>query len=84
MTRTIVDENFLTWEVYVSGGQPGSPEAARLFFLCLDSRLSPARFVEHESRSVAAAERDLLGLTDAELKGLLARSVPNSEASDRV
>ena len=78
MTRTIVDDVFLTWEVYVSGGQPESPAAARLFFLCLDARPSPARFVEHGSRSVAAAERDLLGLTDGELKEMLARSVPNS------
>lgn len=78
MTRTIVDDDFLTWEVYVSGGQPDSPEAARLFFLCLDARTSPARFVEHGSRSVAVAERDLLGLTDGELKEMLARSVPNS------
>ena len=71
MTRTIVDDNFLTWEIYVTGGQPD-------FFLCLDARTSPARFVEHESRSVAAAERDLLEHTDAELKEMLARSVPNS------
>jgi hypothetical protein len=78
MTRTIVDDDLLTWEVYVSGGQPDSPEAARLFFLCLDSRPSRARFVEHGSRSVAAAERDLLGLTDGELKEMLAKSVPNS------
>jgi hypothetical protein len=83
MTRTIVDENFLTWEVYVSGGQPDSPEAARLFFLCLDSRTSPARYVEHDSRSVAAAERDLRELTDSELKEMLARSTLNAEASDR-
>ena len=68
MTRTIVDNNFLTWEVYVSGGQPDSPEAARFFFLCLDARTSPARFLEHESRSVAAAERELLERTDGELK----------------
>ena len=78
MTRTIVDDNFLTWEIYVTGGQPDSPEAARYFFLCLDARTSPARFVEHESRSVAASERDLLEHTDAELKEMLARSVPNS------
>jgi hypothetical protein len=77
MTRTIVDDNLLTWEIYVSGGQPDSPEAARFFFLCLDARTSPARFIEHESRSVAAAERDLLEHTDDELKEMLARSVPN-------
>ena len=77
MSRTIVDDNFLTWEVYVSGGQPDSPEAARIFFLCLDSRSSPARFVEHESRSVAAAERELRDATDEELREMLARSMQN-------
>ncbi|MCL7928308.1 MAG: hypothetical protein M8860_01150 [marine benthic group bacterium] len=75
MARTFVDQNFLTWEAYVSGGQPNSPEAARIFFLCLDARTTPARFVEHESRSVAAAERDLLKVTDEDLRGMLARSV---------
>ena len=75
MARTFVDQNFLTWEAYVSGGQPHSPEAARIFFLWLDARTTPARFVEHESRSVAAAERDLLKVTDEDLRGMLARSV---------
>ena len=75
MARTFVDQNFLTWEAYVSGGQPNSPEAARIFFLCLDARTTPARFVEHESRSVAAAERDLLKVTDEDLRGMLARRV---------
>jgi hypothetical protein len=78
MARTFVDEDFLTWEAYVSGGQPDSPEAARIFFLCLDARTSPARFVEHESRSVAAAERDLLNVTDEDLREMLARSVQNA------
>jgi hypothetical protein len=78
MARTFVDEDFLTWEAYVSGGQPDSPEAARIFFLCLDARTTPARFVEHESRSVAAAERDLLNVTDEDLREMLARSVQNA------
>lgn len=75
MAKTFVDENFLNWEAYVSGGQPDSPEAARIFFLCLDARTTPARFVEHESRSVAAAERDLLHTSDDDLREMLARSV---------
>jgi hypothetical protein len=78
MARTFVDEDFLTWEAYVSGGQPNSPEAARIFFLCLDARTAPARFVEHESRSVAVAERDLLNVTDEDLREMLARSVQNT------
>lgn len=75
MAKTFVDENFLNWEAYVSGGQPDSPEAARIFFLCLDARTTPARFVEHESRSVAAAERYLLSASDEDLREMLARSV---------
>ncbi len=75
MAKTFVDDNFLNWEAYVSGGQPDSPEAARIFFLCLDARTTPARFVEHESRSVAAAERDLLQASDDDLREMLARSV---------
>ena len=75
MAKTFVDENFLNWEAYVSGGQPDSPEAARIFFLCLDARSTPARFVEHASRSVAAAERDLLQASDDDLREMLARSV---------
>jgi len=75
MAKTFVDDNFLNWEAYVSGGQPDSPEAARIFFLCLDARTTPARFVEHQSRSVAAAERDLLQASDDDLREMLARSV---------
>lgn len=77
MARTIIDDNFLNWEVYVSGGQPETPEAARIFFLCLDSPMSRARFVEHESRDVSVAERAVIEMSDEELRALLARSVPN-------
>ena len=45
MSRKITDENFLEWEVYVSGGQPGSVDVARIFFYCLDAPMNPARFV---------------------------------------
>jgi hypothetical protein len=77
MARTIIDENLLTWEVYVSGGQPDSPEAARIFFLCLDAPMNPARFVEHESRNVAAAQHEVIGMSDEELRQLLSQSVSN-------
>ena len=75
MAKTFVDDDFLNWEAYVSGGQPETPEAARIFFLCLDARTTPARYVEHQSRSVAAAERDLLQASDDDLREMLARSV---------
>jgi hypothetical protein len=77
MARTIVDENFMNWEVYVSGGQPRTDRAARIFFLCLDAPMSRARYVEHESRNVADAERDLLDMSDEDLRELLARSIEN-------
>ena len=64
----------MNWEVYVSGGQPESPQAARLFFLCLDSPMSRARFVEHDSRDVSVAERELISMSDDELIDLLAES----------
>ena len=74
MARTVMDSNLMNWEVYVSGGQPDSPQAARLFFLCLDSPMSRARFVEHDSGDVSVAERELLSMTDNELRDLLATS----------
>lgn len=77
MARTIVDDNFMNWEVYVSGGQPDTPETARIFFLCLDAPMNPARYVSHEERSVPAAERMLLEASDDDLRALLARSVAN-------
>jgi hypothetical protein len=77
MARTIVDDNFLQWEVYVSGGQPDSNAAARVFFYCLDAPMNPARFVEHESRNVATAEADLLAKTDEELRELLSVATVN-------
>ncbi|MDT8437233.1 MAG: hypothetical protein RRA92_10820 [Gemmatimonadota bacterium] len=77
MARTFMDDDLLTWEAYVSGGQPDTPEAARIFFLCLDSPLHPARFVSHDSRSVATAERELLAANEDDLRAMLARSVEN-------
>lgn len=77
MIRTITDDNFLAWEVYVSGGQPNSTEAARIFFYCLDAPMNPARFVRHESGNVAVAEAALLDMSDEQLKGLLSEAIVN-------
>lgn len=77
MARKIIDENFLEWEVYVSGGQPDSKEAARIFFYCLDAPMNPARYVEHESRNVARAEAALLEMSDDELRSLLGGATVN-------
>lgn len=77
MARKITDANFLEWEVYVSGGQPDSREAARIFFYCLDAPMNPARFVEHESRNVAQAEAALLEMSDEQLRDLLSGATVN-------
>ncbi len=72
-----MDDDMANWEAYVSGGQPGSAKVARIFFLCLDSAMNRARFILHESGSVATAERALVEMTDDELRAALADSVPN-------
>jgi hypothetical protein len=77
MSRTITDENFLEWEVYVSGGQPSSPEAARIFFYCLDAPMNPARFVPHDSGNVAVAEAAVMEMSDEQLGELLAVATVN-------
>lgn len=77
MSRTITDDNFLKWEVYVSGGQPDSLEAARIFFYCLDAPMNPARFIRYESGNVAQAEAALLEMSDVELLELLGGAIVN-------
>ena len=77
MAREFMDDEMMRWEAYVSGGQPGGPKAARIYFLCLDASLARARYVPHESRNVATAERELRGLSDDDLRELLAASTPN-------
>lgn len=77
MARKVTDDNFLEWEVYVSGGQPDSDEAARIFFYCLDAPMNPARFVRHESGNVAQAEAELLEMSDQRLRELLSEARVN-------
>lgn len=76
MRRTFYDEDFLEWEAYVSGGQPRSEAAARLYFLCLTEPSRRARYVEEESGNTAEAERKLRQLEDSQLLDLLERSAP--------
>ena len=76
MTRKFYDSNLLEWEAYVSGGQPGSVHAARIFFICPADADAHPRFVRHESGNAAEAQKKLLGYTDKELQELLAKSVP--------
>ena len=77
MARQFMDDDMANWEAYVSGGQPGSAKVSRIFFLCLDSPLNQARYILHESGSVAAAERALVEMSDDDLRAGLAASIPN-------
>jgi hypothetical protein len=74
--RTFYDDGLREWEAYVSGGQPETEMAARILFLCLTEPSERARFVRHESRDVAAAERDLHRMEDRELLELLGAASP--------
>lgn len=71
MRRTFHDESLREWEAYVSGGQPDTEAAARIYFLCLTEPRERARFVAHASRDVAQAERELREMEDRELLDLL-------------
>lgn len=76
MRRTFHDEKLREWEAYVSGGQPSTRAAARILFLCLTEPRERARVVPHESRDVAAAEKELHTLGDRELLDLLRQARP--------
>lgn len=78
MRRTFLDENLLEWEAYVSGGQPGTRAAARIYFNCLTDRTRRPLYVAHEGGDVAAAHRALGELDTAGLLALLDTAEPLS------
>lgn len=76
MRRTFMDENLVEWEAYVSGGQPDTPLAARIFFVCVADPFERPRWVGHESQDVVAAERVLQEMEVRSLLELLAEARP--------
>lgn len=76
LSRQFMDNGMIRWEAYVSGGQPNTAAAARIYFVCLEDPFERPRWVPHESRSVAEATRVLAGMSDADLLELLGRSRP--------
>lgn len=78
MRRTFHDSSLREWEVYVSGGQPATEAAARIYFLCLTEPRERARFISHESGDVAEAERDVTRMEDDRLLELLEEATPLS------
>lgn len=76
MRRTFMDEDLLEWEAYVSGGQPDTPAAARIYFVCLTDPFERPRWVRHESGDVARAQKELGELEEEELQSLLGEARP--------
>jgi hypothetical protein len=75
-SREFMDDALIRWEAYVSGGQPSTPAAARIYFVCLDDVFERPRWVSHESRSVPEATRALAEMSAADLVALLRESTP--------
>ncbi len=76
MTRSFYDSNLRQWEAYVSGGQPGSVHAARIFFICPQDPDATPRYVPYAGGNAAEAQAALLEYADTELVGLLEESIP--------
>lgn len=76
MTRSFYDSNLRQWEAYVSGGQPGSVHAARIFFICQQDPDATPRYVRYAGGNAAEAQAALLEYADKELVGLLEESIP--------
>jgi hypothetical protein len=65
MRRTFTDDRFDEWEAFVSGGQPGGSQAARILFNCISTPGRRPRYVVHASGDPAAAEQELYNMDDA-------------------
>ena len=76
LSRKFMDNGMIHWEAYVSGGQPNTPAAARIYFVCLEDPFERPRWVQHQSRSVAEATRALAEMSDADLLDRLEQSSP--------
>ena len=71
--RIITDPNFLSWEVYPSGGKFGLPQRPKVVFNCLTDPSRRGRYVHFDGDSVGA-EQAVQDASDAELQALFAQS----------
>ena len=69
MSRTILDENMLTWEVYPTGGLHGDSQQPQIVFNCLSNRMLRPRYVTIEGDE-ADAERKVSLASNEELREL--------------
>lgn len=75
MSRTFVDQNLLSWEVYASGGKFGLPERPKIIFLCLSNPAMRARYTVFPGDDAAAAAA-MAEMPEPELLNMLAESRP--------
>ena len=66
MSRVFTDNDFRTWETYLSGGRFGLPERPKIIFNCLSEHEIRPRYVvfeggqAHGDQAVAEMEEDYL------------------------
>jgi hypothetical protein len=73
MSRTIIDENLLTWEVYPTGGPFGFSDRPFIVFNCLSNRMLRPRYVS-TAGDEADAERTVELASDEQLREMFMRS----------
>jgi hypothetical protein len=75
MSRTFIDSNLLSWEVYSSGGKFGLPDRPKIVFHCLSDPHRPARFTRTDGHT-GDAEATVMEASEDELRWMLAASEP--------
>lgn len=75
MSRTILDDELNTWEVYATTGDFGYADPARVVFRCLSDTRERARALD-PGGDKSEAEAFVLERTEEELKALLAEAEP--------
>lgn len=75
MSRTILDDDLNTWEVYATSGDFGFADPARIVFRCLSDPGERARSVESGEDS-SETEAFVAERTDEELRELLGEAEP--------
>ena len=75
MARTFQDENFLTWEVFLSGGDHGFSNKPYLTFNCLTDRLKRPRQFQIEG-DTADGQKLITSVSDQELMQMLGKAQP--------
>jgi hypothetical protein len=73
MSRTFLDDNMLTWEVYPTGGPFGFSDKPFIVFNCLSNRMLRPRYVSTVGDE-ADAERKISLASNEELKAMFDRA----------